>query len=99
MRRFVDFLLFPICVALLAYFGWVYFYGSRSIGVAEAAEARAAGLEQALQQLRAEREAQDRRVGLLRSDSLDTDMLEERARSLLLVVKPSEYVILNKDLN
>ena len=44
----------------------------------------------------AERKALERRVNLLRSDHLDADMLEERARLMLNLVRPDEIVILDQ---
>ncbi len=47
--------------------------------------------------LKREREALERRAGLLRSDHLDPDLLEERARAILNYVRPDEIVILDHD--
>ena len=44
-------------------------------------------------ELAAERAALERRVALLRPDSLDRDMLEERARAVLNLAHPDERVI------
>jgi len=49
--------------------------------------------------LRAEREALEQRVRLLRPDGLDLDMLDERARSVLGLVQDDEIVILTPDGN
>lgn len=99
MRRLIDLLLFPACVALLCYFGWMYFYGTRSVGAFESTNQRIQALEAELAQARARHEAADKRVGLLRADSLDPDMLEEQARLLLNYVQPEEILINNKDIN
>ena len=99
MRRLVDLLLFPACVALLCYFGWMYFYGTRSIGAYEATQQRVEQLEQELAAAKAARIASDKRVGLLRSESLDPDMLEEQARLLLNYGHSGEYSIQNSSLN
>jgi cell division protein FtsB len=48
-----------------------------------------------LDRVEGERQALDRRVNLLRSDHLDRDMLDERARSMLNLVGPNEVVIFN----
>jgi cell division protein FtsB len=48
-------------------------------------------------QIRAEREAQDRRVSLLRPEHLDPDLLDEQARAALNLVGPGEVVILNSE--
>ena len=44
--------------------------------------------------LAAERTVLERRVALLRPESLDRDMLEERARAVLDLARPEERVIL-----
>jgi cell division protein FtsB len=51
-----------------------------------------------LDRVEGERQALDRRVNLLRSDHLDRDMLDERARSTLNLVGPNELVIFNAQL-
>ena len=45
-------------------------------------------------ELAAERERLERRVALLRPESLDRDMLEERARAVLNLARPEDRVIL-----
>ena len=99
MRRLVDLLLFPACVALLCYFGWVYYYGERSVSAHAAIEAEVQAMEEHLQDVREAREAENRRVGLLRSESLDPDMLDEQARLQLNYTKENELVLKNKGLN
>ncbi|MFN8760118.1 MAG: FtsB family cell division protein [Tagaea sp.] len=47
-----------------------------------------------LDDLRDERATLERRVALLRADSLDPDMLDEQARALLNFARPGEIVIL-----
>lgn len=47
----------------------------------------------ALNTVRTERVALEHRVDLLHPDSLDPDMLDERARHVLNVVRPDEVVI------
>jgi cell division protein FtsB len=49
--------------------------------------------------VRAERIALERRVALLRADSLDRDMLDEQARALLNYARPDEIVILESPAN
>lgn len=49
-----------------------------------------------LAQIRAEREQLEHRVYLLRSDSLDPDLLEERARAVLNFAHPNEIAIIIK---
>jgi cell division protein FtsB len=99
MRRVFDVLLFPACIAMLAYFGWTYFHGGRSVAANAQIELRISELEVRYGVVREERVAQDQRVGLLRSQNLDADMLDERARALLQYTAKDEIVIYNKDIN
>ena len=46
-----------------------------------------------LAQVTAEKEALEHRVSLLRPDSLDRDMLEERARLMLGAVNPDDLIV------
>ena len=47
--------------------------------------------------LMAQREKLEARTRLLKPDSLDPDMLDERARATLGYARPNEYVVLFKD--
>ena len=49
-----------------------------------------------LDELGAERRAIEHRVSLLRSDRLDPDLLDERARLMLFKARPDEIVIMEK---
>jgi cell division protein FtsB len=99
MRRIIDMLLFPACIAMLAYFGWTYFHGSRSVAARDQIELRIESLEKEYETAKAERVAQDQRVALLRSQKLDSDMLDERARELLQYTGKGEIIIYNNDIN
>jgi cell division protein FtsB len=46
-----------------------------------------------LDQLKAERALWERRVALLRSDNIDPDMLDERARAILGYVDPRDLTL------
>lgn len=48
-----------------------------------------------VEELAAERRALERRVSLLRSDHLDPDLLDERARLMLFLARPDEIVIMD----
>jgi cell division protein FtsB len=49
--------------------------------------------------VRAERVTLERRVALLRTDSLDRDMLDEQSRALLNYARPDEVIILEAPAN
>ena len=59
----------------------------------EVAEAR-----QVLEKYDQEKQRWEEKVELLSSDSLDLDMLDERAHIVLNMVHPNEFVVLDKDL-
>jgi cell division protein FtsB len=79
--------------ALLLYFGWHAMHGHRGllawIDISRQLEAE----KQQLAELRAEREALDRRVQGLQPDRLDPDLLEEELRKLG-YVKENEVIVL-----
>jgi cell division protein FtsB len=80
----------------IAYFGYHAVQGNRGIeewfrlsGQLEALEKR--------QVLNAQRIAiLDRRVGLLREETLDRDLLDERARAVLGLARPEEIIVLGR---
>ena len=79
---------------LVVYFGYHLIHGDRGLiawwqvrGGIEAARA-------VVGELQAERAKLEHRVGLLRSESLDPDLLDERARHMLNLGRDDEIVIL-----
>ena len=82
-----------ILAALIFYFGFQAFTGDR--GLLERAERNAilAQTTGELARLDAQRQDLEREARLLRDDSLSADLLDERARSLLGLADPRDYVI------
>ena len=82
-----------ILAALIFYFGFQAFTGDR--GLLERAQRNAILAEKTeeLARLDAQRQELERQAHLLRDDSLSADLLDERARSLLDVADPRDYVI------
>lgn len=79
--------------ALCAYFAYHAVHGDLGL---EARDRRLAEIDQAKQilaRVTAEREALERRVDGMRSQQLDRDQLDERARALLNMVGRDELVI------
>jgi cell division protein FtsB len=68
--------------------------GSRGIEAKRQLEMQSAAAEKELQARKAERAEWERRVALLRSDHIDRDLLEERARALLGRVHRNDLVII-----
>lgn len=88
-----------IAIGLVAYFGFHALNGELGLVGKARIEHRYAALEKELTTLRAEREELLRRVVLLRPESLDPDMIDERARLGLNLVHPQELAILRPDAN
>lgn len=83
-----------VSVAFLAYFAYHAFHGEYGFSGKAVLTSRTVQLEQQLSMLQAEREELEIQVGLLRSTSLDQDMLDEEARRQLSMVHPNEVVIM-----
>ncbi len=95
LRRVTRGWSFPLLVlALVGYFSYFAVFGNHGLlrwsRLQAAVEARQAELEK----LSAERISLERRVSLMRPESVDDDMLEEQARSRLGLTEADEVVIL-----
>ena len=88
-----HFVLPVVTVAVLSYFGFHAFQGEYGLIAKSRLEARKANLENVVARLREERDALERRVTLLRPESLDPDMIDEQARKILHLAHPNEVVI------
>jgi cell division protein FtsB len=83
--------------ALLVGYFWVNAYsGKNGLRARLDLDQQIAQLTVELTSLKAERTTWERRVSLLKSESLDPDMLDERARALLDYVDPADLVLLQK---
>ena len=84
----------PLMVAgVLAYFGYHTIQGERGILTWLQLSHQIDRTARALDASRAEESRIEQRVALLRSDNLDPDMLDERARAVLNLAAPGEIVI------
>ncbi len=92
MRRF-DFVVTCVCCALLGYFAWHAWEGPRGYPYREGLEQKLAVLDAKYQDIKSKREAFERKVSLLRPESIDPDLLDELARSTLEVAKPNDLVV------
>ena len=85
--------LFLGAALLIGYF-WVNAYtGPNGLRARQDLDLRIAKLNAELSALKAERARWERRISLLKSDSLDPDMLDERARALLDYVDPHDLTL------
>jgi cell division protein FtsB len=79
---------------VVGYFAYHSFEGERGIHAFLRLGEQVAIARAHLDDLRDERAIVERRVALLRGDSLDPDMLDEQARAVLNFARPGEIVIL-----
>jgi len=95
-RKF-DLVVLLACLTLLGYFGWHAFYGPRGFDRMEVLNAKAAELDLAYAEIVKAREKLDQRVGLMRPEATDPDMVDELARSTLEFAHKEDLVILSDD--
>jgi cell division protein FtsB len=94
LRSFLTALSLYVGAALLIGYFWVNAYtGNHGLRAKQNLDQQIAQLSAELTTLKAERAVWERRVSLLRSDNLDPDMLDERARALLDYVDPNDLVL------
>ncbi len=92
-RTYFDFAVTFVCLSLLGFLGWHGYYGERSLAKSKALEARVETLGENLSEVRAEREALEAHVSLLRPESIDPDMVEELARRTLGFTREGDLVL------
>ena len=81
---------------LIGYFGVNAYTGNHGINARQGLDVQMARLTAERDTLRAERQQWERRVALLKPQSLDPDMLDERARALLDYVDPNDLTLLRR---
>jgi len=82
-----------LCVCAVIYFGYHTVQGQHGLIAYARLGQELERARLAHQEARAARERLEARVALLRPDSIDPDMLEERARDLLGLVHPHDVII------
>jgi cell division protein FtsB len=85
--------LYAVAGAVIGYFGVNAYSGNRGLRAKQDLDEQIAQLNGELADLKAERAAWERRVLLLRSGSIDPDMLDERARALLNYADPRDLTL------
>lgn len=85
--------LYAVAAALIAYFGFHAYHGEHGIHAKQQFLGQIEDLNGQLAVLRKEKTEVARRVALLRSDAIDPDMLDERAREILNFVDPRDLVL------
>src|SRR5581483_12095394 len=88
--------LYTFAALFVGYFAVNAFTGSRGLRAQQDLDQQISAMRVELAQLKAERALWERRVSLLRSDRIDPDMLDERARAELDYVDPHDITLLLK---
>ena len=88
--------LYVLAAMLIGYFGVNAYTGDHGLRAREELDRQIAALDKQLDEATAERDLWERRVKLLKSDSIDPDMLDERARALLDDVDARDLVLVEK---
>jgi cell division protein FtsB len=84
--------LYLLAALFIGYFAVNAFTGNHGLRAKQDLEQQLLSLQKEYAQLKAERQEWEKRVSLLRSDRIDPDMLDERARSLLSYADPRDLV-------
>ncbi len=88
--------LYTMAAALIGYFGVNAYTGKYGLHAQAALDQEMIALTAELARLKQERIALEQRVSLLRAESLDPDMLDERARFQLEFAHPRDLVRVTK---
>ena len=87
--------LYTMAAALVGYFGVNAYTGRYGLNAQQELDQEIITLTSELARLKKERAESEQRVSLLRSDHIDPDMLDERARFQLDYVNPHDLVRMN----
>ena len=93
-RVLVPLVLYGISAGVVGYFVHHAHTGARGLEAKQRYKIQAYQIGQELEALKSERSDWERRIALLRSDQIDRDLLEERARVTLGRVHRSDLVIM-----
>jgi cell division protein FtsB len=97
LRSFLNALaLYTIAALLIGYFGVNAYTGEHGLIAKRDLDQDIAQLTSELEAARAERAVWQRRISLLKSDNIDPDLLDERARQLLDDADPRDLVLMLK---
>jgi cell division protein FtsB len=95
IRKRARFVAGPVLgISLAAYFAYHLVEGERGLIAWHRLSQQLKEAKTTQAEVRGDRDALDRRVGLLRPEHLDRDMLDERARETLNLAGPNDIVIL-----
>jgi cell division protein FtsB len=99
-RRFRSVLnalaLYTVAALVIGYFGVNAHTGNRGLRARQDLDQQIGQLTAELEALKTERVRWERRVSLLKRESIDADMLDERARALLNYADPRDVILILK---
>jgi cell division protein FtsB len=87
-------LLYALAALLIGYFGVNAYSGNRGLKAKEDIDRQMASMNADLQRLKLEHAQWERRLALLKSDDIDPDMLDERARAQLDYADPNDLTMM-----
>jgi cell division protein FtsB len=93
-RILIPLVLYSISAAMVGYFMHHAHSGARGVEARQQFETQADALTKELDAVKTERVDWERRIALLRSDQIDRDLLEERARVMLGRVHRNDLIII-----
>ena len=88
--------LYVTAALLIGYFGIHAYTGAHGLKAKQDLAQQMDELSKELARLKVERGSWEHRVSLLRSDRIDPDMLDERARAMLDYAHPNDLVLMRK---
>lgn len=86
--------LYALAALLIGYFGVNAYSGNRGLKAKEDIDRQISALSSELDRLQSEDIQWQRRIALLKSDDIDPDMLDERARALLDYADPNDLTLM-----
>ncbi len=86
--------LYAFAALYIGYFAMNAFTGRHGLRAQQDLDQQLASMQKELSDLRAEHVLWERRVALLRSDGIEPDMLDERARALIGLADPRDLILL-----
>ena len=86
--------LYAFAASYIGYFGVNAYTGRHGLRAQQDLDQQVASMQHELNGLKAEHALWERRVALLRSDAIDPDMLDERARALIGMADSRDLILL-----
>jgi cell division protein FtsB len=86
--------LYVLAALLIGYFGINAYSGNRGLNAKQDIDRQIEALTAELQRLQFEQDQWEHRIDLLKSNGIDPDMLDERARALLDYADPDDLILM-----